>query len=122
MSDILNCGQAKQKSELLRFSYQCPQSWENMQATENDSVRFCNACQESVFYCMSKQEAEQHTRQGNCVAIASELISNVKDELINKSVSSTWESVEELLAGMLEPQEANTVRVAKIVKDEVYED
>ena len=44
MSDILNCGQAKLKSELVRFSYQCPKYWDNLQATKDDSVRFCNAC------------------------------------------------------------------------------
>ncbi|MEM9510730.1 MAG: pentapeptide repeat-containing protein, partial [Cyanobacteria bacterium P01_E01_bin.35] len=77
MSEILNCGRAKQKSELVRFSYQCPKQWNNLQATANESVRFCDACQEHVFYCTDKYEADQHARQGNCIAIASQLSSDI---------------------------------------------
>ncbi|MEM8721644.1 MAG: pentapeptide repeat-containing protein [Cyanobacteria bacterium P01_G01_bin.39] len=76
-SSILNCGQGKQESELVRFTFQCPKLWQELQVTENDSVRFCDACQEKVFYCTDKQEAEQHARQGHCIAIASELTASV---------------------------------------------
>ncbi|MEM9506484.1 MAG: tetratricopeptide repeat protein [Cyanobacteria bacterium P01_E01_bin.35] len=77
MSEILNCGRAKQESELVRFSYQCPKQWNNLQVTANESVRFCDVCQENVFYCTDKQEADQHARQGHCIAIASQLSSDV---------------------------------------------
>ena len=80
MSDILNCGQGKQKSELVRFTYQCPKRWQNLQVTENDTVRFCNACQENVYYCTDKPQAEQHARQGHCIAIASELTTAVDEQ------------------------------------------
>ncbi|MEM7757009.1 MAG: pentapeptide repeat-containing protein [Cyanobacteria bacterium P01_A01_bin.40] len=77
MSGILNCGQAKQESELVRFDYQCPKYWDNLQATEDESIRFCDACQENVFYCSDKQEAEQHALQGHCIAIARKLTNAV---------------------------------------------
>ena len=80
MSDILNCGQAKQESELVRFDYQCPKYWQKLQVTEDNSVRFCDTCQENVFYCTDKQEAEQHARQGHCIAIAFELTTAVDEQ------------------------------------------
>ena len=80
MSDILNCGQAKQESELVRFTYQCPKYWRSLQVTENNSVRFCDACQENVYYCTDKQEAEQHAHKGHCIAIA-KLAEGIASEL-----------------------------------------
>ena len=80
MSDILNCGQAKQESELVRFTYQCPKYWQKLQKTESDSIRFCDACQENVYYCTDKKEAEQHARKGHCIAIASELTTAVDEQ------------------------------------------
>lgn len=77
---ILNCGQAKQESELVRFSYQCPKSWNSLEATADDSIRFCDACQENVFYCTDKQEADRHARQGHCIAIASKLTTAVDNQ------------------------------------------
>ena len=95
MSDILNCGQGKQKSELVRFTYQCPKYWQKLQVTKNDSVRFCDACQENVYYCTDKQEAEQHARQGHCIAIASKLTAAV-DRQYEKPQ-------QDLVMGMLKP-------------------
>ena len=92
MSDIRNCGQAKQKSKIVRFTYQCPKYWDNLQATEDDSVRFCNACQESVYYCADPQEVNRHAYQGHCVAIAS---------LTSHEDAPAWDTVEEL--GMVKP-------------------
>ena len=80
MSEIFNCGQAKQKEELVRFKYQCPKQWQELQETQNESVRFCDLCQENVFYCTDKKEADIHARQGHCIAIDRQLSSDVYNQ------------------------------------------
>ena len=86
MSDILNCGIAKQKSELVRFTYQCLKYWDTLEKAKNDSVRFCDACQENVYYCSDKQEAEEHARKGHCIAIAK--LAALKDTASHKGIAS----------------------------------
>ena len=99
MSDIRNCGQAKRKSKIVRFTYKCPKNWNTLQKTESDSVRFCDACQESVYYCADPQEVNRHAHQGHCVAISS-LMSH---EAMSHEAALAWDSVEEISAGMVEP-------------------
>ena len=77
MSNISNCGKGKQEREFVRFAYKCPKRWHNMQVTAEKTVRFCNACQENVFFCTDRQEAEQHALQGHCIAIARQLDSEL---------------------------------------------
>ena len=86
MSDILNCGAAKQQNKLVRFTYQCPREWQALQQTENNSIHFCDACQENVFYCTNKEEAEEHALQGHCIAIASKLTTAVDFEYNNSTM------------------------------------
>src|SRR5262249_2333669 len=42
-SDIENCNK-------VHFTFQCPEKWEQLRATELAAVRFCDTCQESVYY------------------------------------------------------------------------
>jgi uncharacterized protein (TIGR02996 family) len=53
----------------LRFAYECPKQWQNLQRTENDAVRFCEVCQKQVYYCTTLGEARQRAGCGECVAI-----------------------------------------------------
>ena len=79
IAKIFNCGKAKQEEELVRFTYKCPTHWNNLQKTNDNSVRFCDACQENVVYCVDKKEADIHARQGHCIAIDSQLAMDVYD-------------------------------------------
>lgn len=116
MSDIRNCGQAKQKLKVVRFTYKCPKNWNALQKTESDSVRFCDACQENVYYCTEPQEVNRHAHQGHCVAIAS---------LMSDRNVSAWDTIEEL--GMVKPsrrqeQSAMFEFYNEEIETRVYED
>lgn len=74
---ILNCGKGSQYSDKVRFKYRCSKQWQEFQATKNETIRFCDACQENVYYCNDKKEADSHARQGHCIAISIKLSSDV---------------------------------------------
>lgn len=55
----------------------CPMRWENLQPLGDDSsVRFCSECERSVHYCWTVQDADKHSRSGNCVAIDPSVVRN----------------------------------------------
>jgi hypothetical protein len=41
--------------------------------TSKETVRFCKACQKSVYHCRSIQEAREQAQNGRCVAVDSRL-------------------------------------------------
>ena len=51
---------------LLKF--RCDQSWESLTQTDDARVRFCQRCQEFVYFCSSRAEFEQQTAQRHCLA------------------------------------------------------
>ena len=53
----------------LHFEFLCDRRWEDMQATEDRTVRFCHTCQQNVHYCDTIMQAREHARQWHCVAI-----------------------------------------------------
>jgi uncharacterized protein (TIGR02996 family) len=54
-----------------QFAFKCPKQWENLRATDEPTVRHCEACQKDVYYCNTTREAYDHAQKGDCVAIAS---------------------------------------------------
>lgn len=57
----------------VRFRFKCPKKWQSLKLTDDSGVRFCDACQENVFYCGSVGDARHHAMQGHCVALNSHL-------------------------------------------------
>jgi uncharacterized protein (TIGR02996 family) len=57
----------------VRFAYPCPKRWEALRPTEDDAVRYCEACQQRVYYCSTLRQARRHAEAGNCVAVDSTL-------------------------------------------------
>jgi uncharacterized protein (TIGR02996 family) len=53
----------------LQFEFQCPKRWDKLRPTIRDDVRFCDACQQAVYFCRSVSEARDHAWQGHCVAV-----------------------------------------------------
>jgi uncharacterized protein (TIGR02996 family) len=55
--------------ERCSFELECPKRWSELATTDHDGVRFCNACEKNVHYCVSVAEAKAHARNGSCVAL-----------------------------------------------------
>lgn len=58
------------QTEVLDCNYRklCPQTWENLEETKNEKVRFCDMCRREVFYAVNKKEAVKLARNRKCVA------------------------------------------------------
>lgn len=76
-----------------RFLFRCPERWDNLDPTGVAAVRFCQACRERVYYCHSIEEAQDHARQGHCVAV---------DEGLERSPGDLTEKEEELTLGLMD--------------------
>jgi uncharacterized protein (TIGR02996 family) len=72
-SRILNCGSAAGKAPVIRFAFQCPNQWGMLQPTDHNAVRFCEGCQQQVYYCETAEQVRQHALCGHCVAVGAGL-------------------------------------------------
>jgi hypothetical protein len=50
--------------------FQCPQKWTDLDSTDNETVRFCQDCEQFVFLCQSPEELEFHAKRLHCIAYA----------------------------------------------------
>jgi uncharacterized protein (TIGR02996 family) len=55
----------------LTFEFKCPRRWEELRTTEKSTVRFCETCQQNVYYCPTVSEAWLHAMNRHCVAVNS---------------------------------------------------
>jgi uncharacterized protein (TIGR02996 family) len=71
---IENCrGKRKElksrRPHLVRFDFLCERRWEDLRPTSDQSVRFCEACQQKVYYCDTITAAREHAWAGQCIAV-----------------------------------------------------
>ncbi len=52
----------------IKFRKKCPQIWEQLRATENETIRFCEACNKNVYLANTDKEAINFAEQGYCIA------------------------------------------------------
>lgn len=52
-----------------KFAFPCPKTWEALQKTDDESVRFCDTCEHCVYLCSTDEELNEATRRNRCVAI-----------------------------------------------------
>ena len=52
----------------VSFEFVCPLTWDKLNATEDNNIRFCGECQRQVFFCSMDEETITHARAGDCIA------------------------------------------------------
>lgn len=52
-----------------KFKFQCDQRWETMQSTDDENIKFCEKCNETVHLCKNPWHLENAIKQNKCVAI-----------------------------------------------------
>lgn len=57
------------KGRKLALIYQCREKWENLQATENDLVRYCTNCSQPVFHVTDVNDVHLAAAAGRCVMV-----------------------------------------------------
>ena len=80
---IENCERAAVREGLARqgfvFNVVCDKRWDELTATDAPTVRHCDACDRSVHYCDTIDEARTHARRGECVAVNLGVIRQPRD-------------------------------------------
>lgn len=51
------------------FIFKCPQSWEKMDNTDIDGVRYCGECQRDVHFAETDADLRRLSIEGKCVAL-----------------------------------------------------
>lgn len=54
----------------VEFRLKCPKTCSSLDATEDEKVRFCPACQSNVYWAEYLSEAKAFAKEGKCVAIS----------------------------------------------------
>ena len=53
-----------------RFEFICPKTWDELELTASEDIRFCNHCKESVYFVGSDMDAfDEHAKSGHCIAV-----------------------------------------------------
>jgi hypothetical protein len=82
---VLGCGDAPAKRGTIRFGYECPRTWAELQPTGEPAVRRCEHCAEAVHDCATLDEAAAHARAGRCISVrgtlADQLNRSVEDRM-----------------------------------------
>jgi len=53
----------------LAVVYRCRERWEDLQATDNDQVRYCTKCSMSVFRVADTHDFQRAVAAGRCVMV-----------------------------------------------------
>jgi hypothetical protein len=79
---ILNCGKAHGEPPRVRFAFACPKRWHTLLPTVDATVRLCQHCNETVYYCGDVATAAERARAGQCIAIPRELSDGGVESLV----------------------------------------
>jgi hypothetical protein len=52
-----------------QFAFRCDKTWNRMQVTSSETVRFCGSCQKEVHWCCTEAELAEAVALNRCVAI-----------------------------------------------------
>ncbi|MCP4787811.1 MAG: hypothetical protein GY903_09765 [Fuerstiella sp.] len=67
-SQLLETLKTIRNCDVKGFDFVCPQQWDALQPTADESQRLCTACNELVHLCLTDSETLEHARAGHCIA------------------------------------------------------
>ncbi|MBA4062171.1 MAG: hypothetical protein C0501_00370 [Isosphaera sp.] len=65
----------------VAFEFECPRRWDRLTPTADEDRRFCESCRRHVHYCATLDQAREHARRGDCVAVSLALVRRPDDLL-----------------------------------------
>ncbi len=72
-------------ARLMAYQYVCDRRWEDLTPTDAPTVRHCEECSQSVYYCDDIRAARDHAMAGHCVAVALNVIR--RDDDLTKAIT-----------------------------------
>jgi hypothetical protein len=55
-------------TQAIEFLFRCSRQWDELEATEDSSVRFCTECDQNVYYIGTGSHAERGSVEFTCIA------------------------------------------------------
>lgn len=52
-----------------QFAFRCTSTWDSLQRSEKEGIRYCTDCEKDVHFCRTAQELSDAVRLDRCVAI-----------------------------------------------------
>ena len=106
--NLVNDSQSASPIRNCSWGYKCENTWDGLIATDNESVRFSDACDKQVFLCKTELELADAVLLNRCVAFPPELLHRLatdssgrhihKEQQDNKPDDSDCFSVEKVIA------------------------
>lgn len=104
----MNCGRTQNWPPRVRFEYECPKQWAELEATDDAAVRFCFECRHRVYYCASESEVREHAALGHCIGVAQQTCRDFPPWKSGFLVG--WPTASSCIAATLFPTEARSRR------------
>ena len=73
------------KIESCRFAFKCPKTWEDLHATNVDTIRYCDKCFRNVYLTADPADIARRAAVGHCVAIPIDLKDPARDPLVRET-------------------------------------
>ena len=67
MNDLID-PKTEQKFLNCTLEFECPKDWFELEPTNKAGVKFCNACLQKVYLCLTEVELHTAEENGQCIA------------------------------------------------------
>jgi uncharacterized protein (TIGR02996 family) len=67
--EIEGCSKSVVEGWRPRFSFVCDKTWADLKPTDDNEVRHCETCSQSVHFCDNLADAREHSEEGHCIAV-----------------------------------------------------
>jgi hypothetical protein len=62
MNEIRNC----------EFKFKCPKEWKSLQLTDQEDQRYCDECNQIVYFCRTGKQLMAAIKADRCVAVGTD--------------------------------------------------
>ena len=67
--EIEGCAHGGGDGWRLHFDFVCTRTWADLKPTDQEAVRHCDGCSQSVHYCDNLADAREHAQENHCIAM-----------------------------------------------------
>lgn len=53
------------------FKFLCLKTWQSLEPTDTEEIRYCPTCQKNVHWCKTSEEFQAYAEKGRCIAVSS---------------------------------------------------
>ncbi|MDH5178178.1 MAG: hypothetical protein OEZ39_00805 [Gammaproteobacteria bacterium] len=61
MTRLINCTS-------LEWAFKCPKNWDELTHTENENIRYCQVCDNNVYFANDAGQLDKLASEGKCTA------------------------------------------------------